>query len=60
MKAQGTDGASRGQMKEGVSAGLNMMSFIPFHQSALERYPPIKEWIRSWLGAEAQFLEPKD
>jgi hypothetical protein len=60
MKAQGTDGVSRGQMKEGVSAGLSMMSFIPFHLSALDRSPPIREWITSWLGEGAEFLEPKD
>jgi hypothetical protein len=60
MKAQGTDGVSRGQMKEGVSAGLSMMSFVPFHLSALDRSPPIREWITSWLGEGAEFLEPKD
>jgi hypothetical protein len=60
MKSQGTDGVSRQQMKEGVSAGLNMMLFILFHQSAVERSPPIKEWLISWLGKGAQFLEPKD
>jgi hypothetical protein len=32
MKAQGMDGVSRGQMKEGVTGLLDMMSFIPFHQ----------------------------
>jgi hypothetical protein len=30
MKAQGTDGVSRGQTKEGVTARLDMMSFISF------------------------------
>jgi hypothetical protein len=60
MKAQGTDGVSRGQMKEGVTAGLDMMSFIPFHQSAIQRSPQVRDWIGSWLGPEAEFLEPKD
>jgi hypothetical protein len=60
MKAQGTDGMSRGQMKEGVSAGLDMMPFIPFHKSALERSPSMREWITLWLGEGALFLEPKD
>jgi hypothetical protein len=60
MKAQGTDGVSRGQMKEGVSAGLDMMSFIPFHQTAIQRSPGVKDWISSWLGSEAEFLTPQD
>jgi hypothetical protein len=60
MKAQGTDGVSRGQMKEGVSAGLSMMSFMPFHQIVLDCSPSIREWIISWLGKGAKFLEPKD
>jgi hypothetical protein len=60
MKAQGTDGVSRGHMKEGVSAGMSMMSFIPFHLTASDRSPAVKTWISSWLGAQAEFLEPKD
>jgi hypothetical protein len=60
MKAQGTDGVSRGQMKEGVSAGMSMMSFIPFHLTASARSHAVKDWISSWLGAQTEFLEPKD
>jgi hypothetical protein len=60
MRAQGTDGVSRGQMKEGVTAGLDMMSFIPFHESALKRSPTVRDWIASWLGTGAEFLSPED
>jgi hypothetical protein len=60
MKAQGTDGVSRGQMKEGVMPGLNMMSFIPFHETATQRSPGVRDWIVSWLGSAAEFLAPQD
>jgi hypothetical protein len=59
MKAQGTDGVSRGQLKEGVSVGMDMLSFIPFHLSAIERSPAVEPWIRSWLGQEAELLSPE-
>jgi hypothetical protein len=51
MKVQGMDGVSRGQLKEGVSVGPDMLSFIPFHLSAIQRQPLVKEWIQSWLGS---------
>jgi hypothetical protein len=50
MKDQGTNGVSRGQLREGVTAGLAMLSFIPFHLSAIERSPPVESWLQSWLG----------
>jgi hypothetical protein len=59
MKAQGTDGASRGQLKEGVSTGQDMLSFIPFHLSSIQRSPAVETWIRSWLGADAEVLSPE-
>jgi hypothetical protein len=59
MKAQGTDGVSRGQLKEGVSVGKDMLSFIPFHLSAIQRSSAVEPWIRSWLGPEAELLEPE-
>jgi hypothetical protein len=59
MKAQGTDGVSRGQLKEGVSAGRSMLSFIPFHLSAIQRSPDVEPWLRSWLGPDAELLTPE-
>jgi hypothetical protein len=59
MKAQGTDGVSRGQLKEGVSVGKDMLSFIPFHLSAMERSAKVEPWIRSWLGSDAELLQPE-
>jgi hypothetical protein len=41
---------------EGVVGGVDMLTFFPFHLSATQ----IKEWILSWLGSDAELLEPKD
>jgi hypothetical protein len=38
MKAEGADGASHGHLKEGVTAGMDMLSFIPLNETCLERY----------------------
>jgi hypothetical protein len=59
MKAQGTDGVSRGQLKEGVSIGADMLSFIPFQLSAIQRSSAVETWIWSWLGDEAELLKPE-
>ena len=56
MIAQGTDGASRGSLMEGVLAGKDMLSFVDLAKTALERHPPLLAWIRSWTGMEN--LEP--
>jgi len=50
MIAQGTDGCSRGSLMEGVMAGQEMLSFVDLAKSAVERHPPVLEWIRSWTG----------
>jgi len=50
MIAQGTDGCSRGSLMEGVMAGQDMLSFIDLARSAVERHPPVLEWVRSWTG----------
>jgi hypothetical protein len=59
MEAQGTDGVSRGQLKEGVLTGQEMLWFIPFHLSALKRSPLVETWIQSWLGEDAEVLSPE-
>jgi hypothetical protein len=56
MIAQGTDGVSRGLLNEGVTSGIDMLLFIPTHLSAIERHPPIIQWIFSWLGNDAELL----
>jgi hypothetical protein len=45
MKAQGTDGVSRGQLKEGVSTGKDMLSYIPFHLSSIQWLPEVEPWL---------------
>jgi hypothetical protein len=47
MIAQGTDGVSRGLLTEGVTTGVDMLTFIPLHLSALERNPLLVEWVKS-------------
>ena len=60
MKAQGTDGISRGCMREGVSLGQSMLSFCPWHLSALERSPALLPWLESTFGPDLEVLSPED
>ncbi len=50
MIAQGTDGGSRGSLLEGVLAGRPMLEFVELGSSAVERHPPLLDWIRGWAG----------
>jgi hypothetical protein len=59
MIAEGTDGVSRGALNQGVSTGLDMISFIPLHLSAVEWSPHIIDWIKSWLGMDTKLLTPE-
>lgn len=60
MIQQGTDGVSRGNMKEGVGSGLDMLQFIPLHQGAIERYGTLMEWIKDWAGSNVECLSPSE
>ena len=60
MIAQGTDGVSRGYLALGVMAGESMSSFIPIHQSAIERSESLAEWLKGWCGDDAMFLSPME
>lgn len=53
MIAQGTDGGSRGSLLEGVMTGKPMLDFVELAKSAIERYPPLLRWIRTWAGVRA-------
>lgn len=60
MMAQGTDGVSRGSMKEGITTGASMLSFVPISISAMDVFPPLGDWISSWAGgSEVEFLSPE-
>ena len=52
MIAQGTDGCSRGFLLEGVMAGDDMLNFVDLAKPALERFPPLLDWIKSWTGLD--------
>ena len=59
MKAQGTDGLSRGNLTVGVMGGQSMISYVPLHLSALERSSCLEPWLRSWMDdEEVEFLSP--
>jgi hypothetical protein len=60
MIAQGTDGVSHGQLKEGVMGGTDMMLFIPLHLDVTSCSSSIEPWIRSWLGQALETLAPAD
>ena len=60
MKAQGSDGLSRGNLITGVMAGKKMIDFIPIQLTALERSADLKTWLCSWLPPSVEFLEAKD
>jgi len=60
MQYQGTDGISRGSLREGISLGESMLSFCPWGHSALSRSPNLKPWITELLGPDLEFLSPSD
>lgn len=41
-------------------AGDDMLSFLPLHQSALERSQLLKGWLKSWIQKTHKFLEVKE
>ena len=60
MIAQGTDGVSRGFLGEGIMDGQSMISFIPIHLSAVDRWALLGVWIESWVGLDPIWLNPRD
>ena len=59
MMDQGTDAISRGVFTEEINSASNILSFIPFHLSALRRHEPLEDWIRSWAGGDLETLTPE-
>ena len=61
MIAQGTDGLSRGNFLEGVMAGQDILTYVPLHESALDRSKSLLEWLQSWApDKHLQTLSPED
>ncbi len=59
MIAKGTDGLSRGDLDMGVMEGSSMLAFVPLHLGALQRSPPLLDWVHSWCPHLAvQLLTP--
>jgi hypothetical protein len=60
MKAEGANGASRGHFKEGVTAGMDMLSFLPLNETCLELEPKLNDWLKTWTDDGTEFLESRD
>ena len=60
MIQQGADGLSRGNLLEGVMAGVPMLSFVPLSTSAIERSPDLPGWLSTWCPLKPQILEAAD
>jgi hypothetical protein len=56
MIAQGTDGCSRGSLMEGVMTGRDMLVFVDLAHTAIERHPPLLDWV--WTWTKLSKLEP--
>jgi hypothetical protein len=56
MIAQGMDGSSRGSLMEGVMTGCDMLVFVDLAHTAIERNPPLLDWVRTWTKLSK--LEP--
>ena len=60
MIESGVDGLSRGDLNAGMMNGQSIYSFIPLHQSAVERGPTLTSWIRDWAGSDLVALNPNN
>ena len=58
MIRQGTDGVSRGDMSQALSVDKPIRELIPIDVSALDRCEGLTDWLKSWVGKSALFLEP--
>ena len=59
MKATGVDGLSRGDHTEGMMAGENPMSFLPFHLGVdIRSLGRVGKWVRSWWRTSGQVSGP--
>jgi len=60
MKFQGTDGISRGQLREGIALGESMLTYCPWGLSAGDRFPPILDWCKEVFGSDLELLSPSE
>jgi hypothetical protein len=59
MIAQGTDGASRGDLSNGVMSGKDMLDFVPLDLGVSDRAPALVSWFGEAGGGNWVSLEPK-
>lgn len=62
MIESGSDGGSRGDLNQGAMAGVPMITFVPLHLNAEERFPGVEDWVHSWWNntlGELQHLTPE-
>ena len=60
MIAQGTDGASRGDLSNGVLAGQDMLSFVPLNKGVDVRSQELVAWFSdTFVDTHFQALTPK-
>jgi len=59
MIHQGTDGISRGHLREGITVADMMLDFCPWDKSAIERSPDLKRWLQSTFSKSVEFLSPE-
>jgi len=45
----GVDGLSRGDLSSGVMAGNDLLSYLPFNETALQRHPELYCIVSSWI-----------
>jgi hypothetical protein len=61
MIEQGTDGASRGDLSNGVLGGDHMLKHVPINETILERCFEAVEWLQSTVqGGDWRILEYED
>ena len=62
MKAFDIDTLSRSCHIKGLMQGENILSFLPLHNSAVERSKGLLNWIRTWWPKDEKiiYLSPDD
>jgi hypothetical protein len=58
MMAEEADSTLRGQLKEGVTVGNDMLWYIPWNLSALDRTDKLKLLPTSWTSGDVEYLAP--
>ena len=60
MKAQGTDGVSRGSLREGINIKGIMLDFCPWHLAPTQSSSKIFSFFKSVAGDHLELLKPSD